>query len=282
MHPRLAIILVTTMAFFAGSAWTEETKKPDVSQAGSNTGAANATNAANNPAHPFITIDLQNYLAPSSVGYSGRIENLGLLRVSVPVNKFGLHQYIRTILPIATTPIVQGGSDTGVGDLTVYDFLLNMVKNTTIGVGQLIEAPTAKGFDYAPGKWQAGAAGLVLSPHNWGLVAVLPTYAHSFSGNSRTPEGQTLTVQPIFNYNLPHGNYLRSTGVWVFDTFYHVNSIPLGAGVGKVWSRPNGDLINIYLEPQYSAYESGSTAPRWQIYAGVTLKFPMSRPPLER
>jgi hypothetical protein len=140
-----------------------------------------------------------------------------------------------------------------------------------------MEAATTRGFDYAPGKWQAGAAGIVLSPRNWGLVGVLPTYAHSFSGNSRTPAGQTLAVQPLLRYNLPHGNYLRSTAVWTFDTFYHVDAIPLGAGVGKVWRRPNGDLINLYLEPQYSAYETGATAPRWTIFTGLTMKFPMGK-----
>lgn len=272
-----AITLVACLAVFAGNAWTEEIKRPEVQQTSTNTAATNATNAANNPANPLITVDLQNYFMPSPKGYPGRIGNWGLLRVSVPVNKFGLHQYIRTILPISTTPIVQGGPNTGVGDLTVYDFLLNQFKGATIGVGPLIEAPTARGSVYGPGKWQAGVAGIVLSPHKWGLIGVLPNYAHSFSGNSSSAVGQDLTVQPLVHYNLPHGFNLRSTGVWNFNTYSHVNYIPLGLGVGKVLKRPNGDLINLYIEPQYSVYATGSAAPKWQIYTGITLKFPMGK-----
>jgi hypothetical protein len=281
MLSRLTTTLIVGLVVFAGRAWTEETERPAIQKVTTDTGAANSTNAANNPANPMITVDLQNYFMPSPRGYPGRIENLGLLRVSVPVNTFGLHQYIRTILPLSITPIVQGGPDTGVGDLTVYDFLLNEVKGATVGVGPLIEAPTARGFDYSPGKWQAGAAGIVLSPHSWGLLGVLPTYAHSFAGNSSGPAGQDLTVQPLVHYNLPHGTYLRSTGVLNFNTYSHVNYIPIGLGAGKVWRRPNGDLINLYFEPQYSVYETGSTAPRWQIYAGVTLKFPMGKQQME-
>jgi hypothetical protein len=280
MSSRLTTILVITL--LAGNAWPQEIKKPDTPQAATGTGSPNTTNAANNPANPMITVDLQNYFMPSPAGYSGRTGNLGYLRVSVPVDKFGLHQYIRTILPIVTTPIVQGGPDTGAGDLTVYDFLLNQFRGTTIGVGPLIEAPTARGFDYGPGKWQAGAAGILLTPLSWGLLGVLPTYAHSFSGNSSSPAGQNLTVQPLIFDNFPRGLYFRSTGVWNFDTYYHVDYIPVGLGVGKVWRRRNGDSINLYFEPQYSVYETGSTAPRWQIYSGVTLKFPIGEQQTER
>jgi hypothetical protein len=273
MSSKHTILLVISLIVFARSASTQETKRAETFQAANRTEASNATNAANNPTYPTISVDLQNYFMPSPVGYSGRTGNLGYLRISVPVDKFGLHQYIRTILPNNTTPIVQGGPDTGVGDLTVYDFLLNHFREATIGVGPLIEAPTARGLDYGPRQWQAGAAGILLIPHHWGLLGVLPTYAHSFSGSSSSRPGQALTVQPIVHYNFSRGLYFRSTGVWNFGTYSHVDFIPVGFGGGNVWERPNGDLINIYFEPQYSVYEVGSTAPRWQIYAGVTLKF---------
>ena len=144
---------------------------------------------------------------------------------------------------------MQGGPNTGVGDLTVYDFLLFQACGTTLGAGPLIAAPTAKGDAYGSGKWQAGAAGIVIAPHNWGLLAVLATYQHSFSGNSSSPIGQLTSVQPFFIDNFPHGFYFRSTGVWTFDTFHHVQNIPLGSGVGKVWTSSHGDIANLYIEP---------------------------------
>ena len=240
-------------------------------------GAASDTNAANNPVNPQLTIDLQNYFMPSPEGHPGRIGNQGLLRVSVPIDTLGIHQFVRTILPIDTTASVQGGPNTGVGDLTVYDLVLLQAHGTTIGAGPLISAPTARGEVYGSGKWQAGAAGIVLSPSHWGLLGVLINYRHSFSGNSSSLVGQLTTVQPLIHYNLHHGFYLRSTGVWTFDSFSHVQYIPLGFGAGKTWTRSNGDIVNLYLEPQYSVFQSGVGSPTWQVYAGATFKFPLGK-----
>ena len=135
-------------------------------------GEANATNAANNPVHPLLTVDLWNYFAPSPEGFPGRTDNQGLLRVSVPIDALGFRQIARTIVPINTTASVQGGPNTGAGDLTVYDCVLFEEHGTTFGVGPLIAAPTARGEVYGSGKWQAGAAGIVIAPHNWGILAL--------------------------------------------------------------------------------------------------------------
>jgi hypothetical protein len=200
----------------------------------------------------------------------------------VPIDEFGVHQFVRVILPTDKTATEQGGPNTGVGDLTVYDLVLFHAHGTTIGAGPLIAAPTARGFAYGSGKWQAGAAGIVLKPFGWGLLGVLVNYEHTFSGNNSGPVGQGTTVQPIFHYNFHRGFYLRSTGVWTFNSYYHVQDIPLGFGVGKVWKRSNGDLVNLYVEPQYSVYQSGVLSPKWQIFAGATLKVPVGRRRTER
>ncbi|HWO32413.1 MAG TPA: hypothetical protein VNO32_26760, partial [Candidatus Acidoferrum sp.] len=206
-----------------------------------------------------------------------RIGNQGLLRLAVPIDAFGLHQFLRTILPINTTASVQGGPNTGVGDLTIYDWVLFEEHGTTVGVGPLIAAPTARGEAYGSGKWQAGAAGLVVAPHNWGILALVATYQHSFSGNSSSPVGQLASVQPFVIRNLHRGFYLRSSGVWTFDTFHHVKDIPLGFGVGKVWKGSSGDIANFYIEPQYSVFQSGVGSPKWQVFAGTTFKFPTGK-----
>jgi len=74
MSSRLATILVITL--LARNAWTEETKKPDTPQAANDTASSNTTNAANNPANPTITVDLQNYFMPSPAGFQGRLKIL--------------------------------------------------------------------------------------------------------------------------------------------------------------------------------------------------------------
>ena len=180
MRSKQTIVSAAAVVLFAVSAWTQESNAVQSQSVASSSGSseANDTNAANNPAHPLLTVDLQNYFAPSPEGFPGRIGNQGSLRVSVPIDAFGLHQFLRTILPINTTANVQGGPNTGVGDLTVYDWVLFEERGATVGVGPLIAAPTARGEAYGSGKWQAGAAGLVVAPHYWGIFALVATYQH--------------------------------------------------------------------------------------------------------
>jgi hypothetical protein len=40
--------------------------------------------------------------------------------------------------------------------------------------------------------------------------------------------------------------------------------------------------VNLYIEPQYSVYQSGVLSPKWQIFAGATFKFPAGRRRTER
>jgi hypothetical protein len=81
------IVLVAALVFFAGNAWTQENNAVQSQSVATSSGSgeANDTNAANNPAHPLVSVDLQNYLVPSPEGFPGRIGNQGLLRVSVPI-----------------------------------------------------------------------------------------------------------------------------------------------------------------------------------------------------
>jgi hypothetical protein len=282
MSSNHTIIFAAALVFFPGNAWTQESNAYQSQSVATDADATNDMNAANNPIHPLLTVDLQNYVAPSPEGFPGRISDQGLLRVSVPIDAFGVHQLVRTILPINTTASVQGGPNTGVGDLTIYDFLLFKEHGNAIGVGPLIAAPTARGEAYGSGKWQAGAAGIVVAPRNWGLLALVATYQHSSSGNSSSGVGQLTSVQPFLIRNLHRGFYLRSSGVWTFDSYHHVQDIPLGFGVGKVWKGSNGDIANFYVEPQYSVFQSGVGSPKWQVFAGATFKFPLGKPKKER
>ena len=275
MLSKRMIVLATFLISLQGSAWAQETSKPQAQQLDSGSTEVNDTNAANNPAHPLLTVDLWNYVAPSPEGFPGRISNQSLLRIAVPINVFGLHQLVRTFLPIDTTASRQGA---GVGDLTVYDWMLFQVSHTTVGAGPLIAVPTARKEAYGSGKWQAGASGIVISPHKWGLLAVVATYQHSFgSGIVSSRVGQLTSVQPFVIRNLHRGLYLRSSAPWSFDTFHHVQVIPLGFGIGKVWTRTHGDIVNLYIEPQYSVYQSGFGSPKWQVFAGVTFKLPTAK-----
>jgi hypothetical protein len=282
MRSKHAMVLAAILVFFAGSAWTQENNAIQSPSAHAGSSEVNDSNAANNPLESLLTIDLQSRLVPSPEGFSGGLGNDGLLRVAVPIDTLGLHQFVRTILPINTAAGVQDGPNTGVGDLEVYDILPFQVRGTTLGAGPLVSAPTASRDTYGSRRWQAGAAGAAISLHRWGLLAVLATYQRSVSGSSSSPAGGLTTAQPFFFYHVPRGFYFRSSAIWTFDTFHHSQEIPVGFGFGKVWKGPTGDIVNLYIEPQYSVFHSGIGSPTWQIFVGATFKFPMRNGKKER
>src|SRR6202167_6340608 len=61
------VVLAAALVFFAANAWTQENKAVQSQSVATSSGSgeANDTNAANNQAHPLISVDLQNYFVPS-------------------------------------------------------------------------------------------------------------------------------------------------------------------------------------------------------------------------
>ncbi len=234
---------------------------------------AGDVNAANNPLTPKITVNLQDYFLPSLNRLGNRQANQGLLRGLVPSDAFGVPQLVRFTLPLVTTPAFPNGSNTGLGDLTLFDLVVIPTKSVVFGVGPLLVAPTATSRDTGAGKWQGGGAAVAVAPQSWGLLAGLVTYQHSFAGDNSRPIAQIVTAQPIVTYNLPRGFYLRSTGVMTFDLGNHTTAVPVGFGAGKVWSFGNGNTVNAFVEPQYSVIHSGAGVPVWQIFAGINFQF---------
>jgi hypothetical protein len=271
---RLAVVLFTSVLLVPVSA-RSQTVTPDreVSDASPSQAPAGEVNAANNPLTPKITVNLQDYFLPSLNRLGNRQANQGLLRGLVPSDAFGVPQLVRFTLPLVTTPTFPSGSDTGLGDLTVFDLVVIPTKSVVFGVGPLLVAPTATSRNTGTGKWQGGAAAVGVAPQSWGLLAGLVTYQHSFAGDDDRPTAQIVTAQPIVTYNLPAGFYLRSTGVMTFDLGNNTTTIPVGFGAGKVWSFGNGNTVNAFAEPQYSVIHSGVGVPIWQIFAGINFQF---------
>ncbi|MCW1409735.1 hypothetical protein OLZ32_16535 [Rhizobium sp. 1AS11] len=238
-----------------------------------------AVNEANNPLTPKITINLQNYYIPSFIDTPGEPEaNQFLLRGLIPSDMFGLPQLFRFTLPIATSPDVPSGYVTGLGDFTLMDlFILPKHGDVTLGAGPLLVVPTATDESLGSGKWQIGAAGVVVAPQRWGLLGALATYQTSFAGVDDREDVNLLTFQPILNINLSDGWYLRSSATWTFNLESGNSYIPVGAGVGKVFQLDKGVTMNAFVEPQYTVWHDGPGAPRWQIFAGVNFQFPVGR-----
>ena len=62
-----------------------------------------------------------------------------------------------------------------------------------------------------------------------------------------------------------------------FDLQRGTYSIPLGAGAGKVWVLADRTTINLFVEPQWTVAHDGIGQPKFQVYAGVNLQFPIGR-----
>lgn len=231
---------------------------------------------ANNPLTPKVTINLHNYYVPELTDLDGRRANQFLLRGLIPSDLFGVPQLFRFTLPIATAPELPNGYMTGLGDLTLMDmFVFPKVGATTFAAGPLLVAPTATDDLLGAGKWQAGAAAVVIAPQRWGLLGGLVTYQASFAGDDDREDVSLVTLQPIVNFNLFDGFYLRSTAIWNFDIEGGDYSIPIG--FGKVIPINDKVTMNAFIEPQYSVFSHGSGQPEWQIFAGVNFQFSIGR-----
>lgn len=103
------------------------------------------------------------------------------------------------------------------------------------------------------------------------------TWQHSFAGDGDRATQNNLTVQPFFVYNLPEGWYLRSTASWTFNLATNDYAIPIGAGLGKVWTQPGGSSVNLFAEPQWTVAHDGIGQPKFQVFAGINFQFALGK-----
>ena len=249
----------------------------DVATSGeSDANESNSSNAANNPAEPRFTLQYWNYYAPSSSELSGGAEN-GVVRSIIPFKINGIQQIMHINPPIVTNPTAMSGPRTGLGDTQIYNYTLEkfdlgLPQKVTFGFGPLLAIPTRTSPNFGTNRLQAGAAGIVLAPQNWGLLGVLMTYQQTLSGVS----SHLIVAQPLIFFNLPRGYYLRSSAALSFDSGNHNSAVPVGFGLGKVNQLDGGYTLNVYAEVQPSLFRSGVGAPNYQVFTGISLQLPAS------
>ena len=236
--------------------------------------AAAQQNVANNPLTDIPAIQVQNYLQPVMSGQPVSGADQPFLRGILPHDTFGWPQLMRASLATGTTVWGPAGTESGLGDLTLFDVPLFQLANAKLGIGPLLIVPTATSPALGERKWQAGAQAVVSAPYDWGLVAALVAYQQAFDGSARS-----LTIQPFLFYNLTDGFYLRSSGITAIDFGRQRAVVPVGLGLGHVRRLADGNVLNLYLEPQYSVVQSGPGQPSFQIFAGFNIQFPPGRSP---
>ncbi|AMR80288.1 hypothetical protein [Cupriavidus nantongensis] len=232
-------------------------------------------NASNNPLSPTITLNLQDQYVGRYYGLGDEDGNSVLLRGTVPHKLFGLPQIVRFTLPVVTTPgVAPDGSKTGLGDLNLFNLVLMKGLGMEWGIGPQLTIPTASRDQTGTGKWQAGLAAVGIAPQQWGMLGGLVTWQHSFAGESDRPTQDNLTAQPFVIVNLPQGWYLRSSATWNFDLRRGSYYIPVGVGAGKIW-KVGKDTYNLFAEPQWTLKHDGSGVPKFQVFMGLNIQFPL-------
>ena len=237
--------------------------------------SAEEMNQTNNPLQPSVSLNLQNIYVDRFYGLGDADGNNGLLRGALPHKLFGAPQLLRATLPIVTTPdLPPTGAKTDVGDLNVFDVLLFKAGEFELGLGPQLTLPTAGRDATGTGKWQTGLAALAVGPKPWGLIGGLVTWQRSFAGDSDRRTQNNLQAQPFVMFNLPNAWYLRSTATWTWDLHEGTYYIPIGAGLGRVWKLANS-TCNVFIEPQWTVARDGEAVPKFQVYAGLNLQFPL-------
>ncbi len=72
---------------------------------------------------------------------------------------------------------------------------------------------------------------------------------------------------------------MRSSGITTIDFGRQRAVVPVGLGLGRVKRLEDGNVLNLYLEPQYSVVQSGPGQPSFQVFAGFNIQFPPGRAP---
>jgi hypothetical protein len=244
---------------------------PDIASA-QEAPSADEVAKANNPLAPITAINFQNYYLPTLYLLPEQHANTLQLRGIFATTKM----IVRATLPVSTAPTSIVESVSGLGDLNVFDaFLLTEegAKNQ-FGIGPLLVAPTATDDALGDGKWQAGAAAVVVSqPLPTVMIGGLVTYQHSFAGESDRPTASLGVVQPFVILQFGGGYYARSSGVWEFDLENDSYVVPFGVGVGKVM-RAGRSVLNVFIEPQFTVMREGIGEPSFQVFGGINVQFP--------
>ena len=225
---------------------------------------------ANNPLADANALNFQNYYGSSLYGLTDQTNDSFLLR---PVIVSG-QQIIRMTLPVNTVPS-NSTSVSGLGDFNVFDAFVLSPKGATMqyGVGPMLVVPTATRDETGQGKWQIGAAGVLVSPLPGGsMFAGLVTWQTDFAGPSDRAHTNFLTAQPIGIFQVGGGFYLRSSGLWTRDFENNRTLIPFGLGAGKIF-RMGKTLVNAFAEPQFTIYHKGNGQPAWQLFSGINLQW---------
>ncbi|MCA8978823.1 MAG: hypothetical protein KDC14_02260 [Planctomycetes bacterium] len=227
---------------------------------------------ANNPLADMRALNFQNYYVPEISGAPNRTANTLWARYVQPIDRW----LLRASLPLNRTPTGATTSESGLGDFNVFAayVLSEPTSPVTYGVGPLLVIPTASDDALGSGRWQAGAAAVYFNAASPEIqFGGLVTYQTDFAGDSSRSGTSLMAVQPFCFYQLGGGRYVRSAPIMAFDLENGNYNVPIGVGIGKVIKMSGGNVLNLFVEPQFTVLEDGPGQPEFQLFFGLNTQF---------
>lgn len=222
-----------------------------------------------NPLTDVPAFQVQNSAMPVLSGDGEAKANVPYVRAIFPYTAFGVRSLMRISLPTAVYASTGKESATGIGNLDIFSIPLFSRGSTKAGVGPWLVMPSSTSPDLGLQQWQLGAKAVVSKPYPWGLLAGLAGYRQATDG-----KGKTIVVEPIIYRRVGKSSYyIRSTASSLISLSSSKAFVPVGLGLGKVMHLKDGNLLNVYVEPQVSVLAIGDLVPQFQIYAGFNIQF---------
>jgi hypothetical protein len=237
--------------------------------------AQNERAQANNPLAHFTAFNVHDYYI-GELTDSDEDANQLWFRYAQPFALGDTLWLMRASLPFNTYPAGEdAGQQSGLGDLNVFAAWLidTGVKNMSFGFGPQATLPTATETALGSEQWSAGLVNTMFY-YGWKKLQVgyLLSWQASFAGDEDRADVNLGAYQPFLFYQLGEGWYLRSTAVMTCNFDNDTYSVPIGLGLGKVLPGPKR-VFNIFVEPQVSVAERGSSWPEWQVFIGLNTQF---------
>jgi hypothetical protein len=241
----------------------------------------------NDPTAALTQAQIQEYFTSSRFGTNAQTNTLQgrFILAILPHGPLNLAQILRPTFPLVTIAQNKGASTrTEFGDSQLLDLFV-MPRSMTEGIdlrlaiGPYFVLPTATAKSAGRGAWQAGpAAAFRYRPIAGLLITGLMQQATSFAYTSADRNPVTsLTFQPMLSYQLGRGWYVRSSdATWTFNLRGGTSTtIPLSAGLGKVWNLPDGEAINASIAGEWMVYRQfAPRAEQFTLKLQVTLLLP--------
>ena len=234
--------------------------------------------AAQNPIANLISLPFQNN---TNFGTGPTDRNQNVLNIQ-PVLPFTLSKdwnlITRTILPVISQPLADGGRKNGIGDTLFTAFFSPKDSGKiTWGLGPAVLIPTSSDDALGAADWGAGLSAVFLGmPGNW-VVGSLFSNVWSEKEDNQDRSTNVFTWQYFINYNIPDSGGLYLTTAPVITANWEADSgnqwtVPFGGGVGKIFTIGK-QPVNGQISAYYNA-EKPEFGPDWQLRLQLQFLFP--------